>query len=210
MPTGAVLTREERLERLHRRVTEQPTITDAELARELRVSIHTIRADRQRLGIPEARQRAKDLATSLYAKAKSLTEHEIVGELLEVEPDREGLSLLEIVPEMCFKKSGIARGHVLFAQANSLAAATVDADVALTAECAVEFIAPVRVGERILAKARVTTKEGRRREVEVAVKSRERMVLTGRFVLYGLSKEIAAHLKILDKADRGGEEEDKK
>ncbi len=191
------LVREERLRRLQARIAEQPALTDEDLAREFGVSIHTIRADRQKLGIPEARQRTRDVAASLFGEAKSLTAQEIVGELLEIEPDRSGLSLLETGPEMGFRKSGIVRGHVLFAQANSLAAAVIDADVALTSEAEVAFVSPVKVGEKTLAKARVAGVDGRKREVEVAIKTRERLVFRGRFIVYGLTRELAAHMNIL-------------
>lgn len=191
------LNKEERLERLRAKVAAEPTITDEELAKELGVSIHTIRADRQRLGIPEARQRTKDLAANLYGKPRSLTDQEIVGELLEVEPDHSGLSLLETNPESGFEKSGIVRGHVLFALANSLAASVVDADVALTGEAQVKFISPVKIGERILAKAEVVKITGRKREIDVVIKTKERVVFRGHFVMHGLTKEVAAHLNLL-------------
>ena len=44
--TDRHLNKEERLERLHAKVAAEPTITDDELAKEMGVSIHTIRADR--------------------------------------------------------------------------------------------------------------------------------------------------------------------
>ncbi|HEX2952612.1 MAG TPA: transcription factor FapR [Bacillota bacterium] len=189
--------KEERLERLRRIVQDEPMITDDELARVLGVSIHTIRADRQKLGIPEARQRTKDVAVNLFGKAKSLTEQEIIGELLEVELDKEGLSLLETSSEMGFKKSGIVRGHVMFAQANTLAAAVIDADVVLTGKAEVQFISTVKAGERILAKAQVVQEEGRKKEVEVVIKTKERLVFRGNFTMYGLTKEMAAHMNLL-------------
>lgn len=189
--------KDERLERLQQLVTEEPVITDEELAHELGVSIHTIRADRQKLGIPEARQRTKDIAVNLFGKAKSLSEQEIAGELLELELGRSGLSLMETTAEMGFKKSGIVRGHMMFAQANTLAAAVIDADVVLTGEAKVQFISTVKVGERILAKAQIVREEGRKREVEVVIKTKERVVFRGNFTMYGLSKEMAAHMNLL-------------
>jgi acyl-coenzyme A thioesterase PaaI-like protein len=192
------LLRAERLTRLHLRVAEQPELTDEELGRELGVSIHTVRADRQRLGIPEARQRTRDLAVQLYGRPRSLSLQEMVGELLEIEPDRSGLSLLQTTPEFGFQTRGIVRGHTLFAQANSLAASVVDADMALTGEAEVQFLSPVRVGERTLAKAEVVRRSGRRREIEVVIKTRERVVFRGRFLMHGLTRKTASHLKLLE------------
>jgi acyl-coenzyme A thioesterase PaaI-like protein len=198
MATGRHLLREERLARLHRRVAERPALTDEELGRELGVSVHTVRADRQRLGIPEARQRTKDLAAQLYAKPRSLSLRDLVGELLEIEADRSGLSLLQTTSESGFQQAGIVRGHALFAQANSLAASVVDADVVLTGEAEVKFVSPVRIGERTLAKAEVVRRTGRRREVEVVIKTRERVVFRGRFLMHGLTRKMAAHLELLE------------
>ena len=86
---------------------------------------------------------------------------------------------------------------MLFALANSLAASVVDADVALTGEAQVKFISPVKIGERILAKAEVVKITGRKREIDVVIKTKERVVFRGHFVMHGLSKKVAAHLKLL-------------
>lgn len=202
-PAGRPLPREERLARLGRRVAEQPALTDEELGRELGVSIHTIRADRQRLGIPEARQRTKDLAARLYGRPRSLSLEDMVGELLEIEPDRSGLSLLQTTAASGIQATGIVRGHTLFAQANSLAASVVDADLALTGAAEVEFLSPVKAGERTLAKAEVVRRSGRRREIDVVVKVGERLVFRGRFVVHGAAGKAAGHLGLLGPGREG-------
>lgn len=188
----------ERIKRLQQMITEKPMATDDEIAEALGVSIYTIRADRQKLGIPDARQRTKDMASGLFGKAKSLSEQEIVGELLDVQLNKEGLSLLETQSDMGFKRSDLVRGHTLFAQANSLAVAIVDADVVLTGEAHIRFISPVRVGEKVLGKAQVVSEDGRKKMIEVVLKTKERLVFEGQFSVYGLTKELAAHLKILE------------
>ncbi|HYH02080.1 MAG TPA: hotdog domain-containing protein, partial [Bacillota bacterium] len=151
---------------------------------------------RRKIGIPDVRKRTREVAVSVYGQPKTLNEAEITGDLLEVELDREGLSLLDITGEMVSKKSGIARGHILFAQANSLANAIVDADVALTGEARIKFIAPVRCGERVLAKARVVKAEGRKKEVEVISKTKKTLVFQGIFLIYCLNEDLAQHLNI--------------
>lgn len=40
--------------------------------------------------------------------------------------------MLKITPEMVLEKTGVARGYYMFAMANTLALAVVDADAALT------------------------------------------------------------------------------
>ncbi len=189
----------ERQAKILAEIKRNPFITDEELASICQVSIHTIRADRKRTGIPEVRERTKDVARFLFGQAKTLSAQEITGDLLEIVLDREGLSLLDTTEEMTIKKSGIVRGHVLFAQANTLANAIVDADLALTRECRIKYLAPVRAGERVLAKARVIGAKGRRKEVEVVMKTRQKLVFKGVFTILCLDTRFAARLKIKGK-----------
>lgn len=186
----------ERLKQLQEQLEINPFLSDEQLAVMFGVSIHTIRADRRKAGIPEVRKRGGDFSENLFAQAKTLSQQEIVGELLEVELDHEGLSLLDTTPEMGLKKSGIVRGHVLFAQANSLAVAVVDAEVALTAEAHVRFLAPLYSGERVLAKAKVVAGEKRKKEVQVILKTKQRMVFEGMFTIYCLNEKLAGHFRL--------------
>lgn len=197
--SGKSLQMRKRQAKILAELEKNPFITDEELASLCQVSIHTIRADRKRTGIPEVRERTKDVARFLFGQAKTLSAQEITGDLLEIELDREGLSLLDTTDEMTIKKSGIVRGHVLFAQANSLANAIVDADLALTRESRVKYLAPVRAGERVLAKARVTGAKGRRKEVEVIMKTKHKLVFKGNFTILCLDARFAARLKIRGK-----------
>jgi acyl-coenzyme A thioesterase PaaI-like protein len=181
---------------IQQEIAKNPFITDEELAAICDVSIHTIRSDRRKLGITDVRRRIREVAVSVYGQAKTLSENEITGELLEVELDKSGLSLLEITPEMVSAKSGIARGHILFAQANSLANAIVDADVALTGEAKIKFLAPARSGDRVLAKARILKSDGRKKEVEVIMKTRKALIFQGVFLIYCLTVELAQHFNV--------------
>jgi acyl-coenzyme A thioesterase PaaI-like protein len=192
----------------HRRIKDEiasnPFISDEDLAARLQVSIHTIRSDRRRIGIPEVRKRGKDLTRGLFGQARALSQREIVGEILEIEADLQGLSLLEATEDMGLAKTRVVRGHVLFAQANTLAAAVVDAEIALTQEAKIEYIAPAHVGDRILAKAKVIESQKRKRVVEVVLKTQNDVVFHGTFTIHCLTAEAAAHLGIL--TNQGTEE----
>ena len=63
--------------------------------------------------------------------------------------------------------------HYIFAQANSLAVAVVDAETALTASARLRFVRSVRVGERIVAEANVVSQKGNKHLVR-AVSARAR------------------------------------
>ncbi|MBN1984017.1 MAG: transcription factor FapR [Chitinivibrionales bacterium] len=184
----------QRQKKLQEILEKNPFVSDEQLASLLNVSIHTIRADRRRSGIPEVRKRGGDFADTLFARAKSLSHREIVGELLEIELDHHGLSLLDTTADMGLSKSGIIRGHVLFAQANTLANAIVDAEVALTAHATVEYLARAYSGQRLLAKAQVVTKHRRRKEVHVIIKTKEKAIFQGSFTIYCLSQRLASYV----------------
>jgi acyl-coenzyme A thioesterase PaaI-like protein len=188
---------EERHERIRSEVHKNPFISDDDLASILSVSIHTVRSDRRRIGIPEVRKRGKDITHNLFAQARALSQQEMVGVILEIAPDKEGLSLLETTEAMSLEKTRIIRGHILFAQANTLANAVVDAEIALTAEAKIEYIAPAYAGDRILAKAKVVNAQKRKRVVEVLLKTPKELVLHGTFTINCLTLDAASHLQII-------------
>jgi acyl-coenzyme A thioesterase PaaI-like protein len=192
-----------RQDQIVREVEKSSYVLDHELAELLNVSIHTIRADRKALGIPDVRKRYREIAETLAAKPKGVAESEVIGELLEVELDIEGISLLETTVDMAFPKGGIIRGHTLFAQANSLAAAIVNAEYTLTAQATVQFTASAWVGEKILGKARVLKKNHWKKEVEVILKTPRSVVFKGHFLVYSLNERVARRLGLVRTESNG-------
>ena len=169
MSRSSDLTVDQRLQRLQQLLRADPLLTDRQLAERLGVSVPTVRLDRTRLGIPELRERARRLARQV-SYPRALYAEEVVGELLELDLGRGGLSLLRTDERMAFARTGIVRGHFLFAQANSLAVACVDADAAVTGSVRLRFVRPVHVGESVLARAEVV--RSRRGRYMVRVHSR--------------------------------------
>jgi hypothetical protein len=152
MPAGG-LTRRERQERLQDVLRQDPFLTDGELAERFGVSVQTVRLDRLALGIPEVRRRVQAVAQRSLQRIRTLRSAEIVGQVLDLELGRSGLSLLEPTPEMVFERTGLVRGQHLFGQAETLALAIAEADRASVELVNVKFKRPVRVGERLVAKA---------------------------------------------------------
>ena len=128
-----------------------PFITDYELCEKFDVSIQTIRLDRTHLNIPELRKRIKLVAEQNYGQIRSIEANEIIGDLIQVEPDIEAQSLIEITEDTVFAKTQIARGHILFAQANSLCVALIHNPTVLTQESQVEFIEKVKLNDTVRA-----------------------------------------------------------
>lgn len=85
---------------------------------------------------------------------KSLGIEEVIGEIIDLQLDSQAISVLEIKEEHVFSRTQIARGHYIFAQANSLAVAVINADVALTATARIRFVRPVRAGRSWLPRHR--------------------------------------------------------
>lgn len=176
----------ERQKQLQRILQRDPFVTDETLAKILNVSVQTVRLDRLELGIPELRERTKSLAETTHAQIRSLSGKEVIGELTEVELERFGTSILVTNEDMGFAKTGIVRGHVVFAQGNSLAVALVDAPVALTAKAEVRFLRPVYVGDRVFARAEVVSGSNGRFEVRVESRVDDQVVFQGDFFVVGL------------------------
>ncbi len=178
----------ERQRLLREHLHENPFLSDEELARTLRVSVQTIRLDRVALAIPELRERTKAVAERTYGVVKSMGAKEIVGELIDLELGQRGLSILETTEAMVFERTRIVRGQYIFAQAESLAIALVDAEVVLTGLANSKFKRPVTAGERLLAKAQVIRPRGGNRYV-VLVETRvgQDKVFRGKFVVFAVA-----------------------
>src|SRR5690625_1967880 len=165
------LRKKERQESLKKMIEETPFITDEELAATFNVSIQTIRLDRLELAIPELRERIKYVAKKNWNETvRALPLEEVIGEVIDLDLDNTAISILDIKEEHVFSRNLIARGHHLFAQANSLAVAVINDELALTAKADIYFTRPVKVDERVVAKASVTGEDQKGRTI-VEVKS---------------------------------------
>ncbi|UFJ42071.1 transcription factor FapR [Brevibacillus humidisoli] len=177
----ARLLKKDRQTRLVQTLKENPFATDEDLANMFDVSIQTIRLDRLELGIPELRERIKSVAEQNLDAVRSLDIEEVIGEVIEIQLDSHAFSVLEIKPEHIFARTQIARGHYIFAQANSLAVAVIDAEVALTATARIRFVRPVKLGEKLVAKAVVRSRSESESKVRVETKVQGETVFTATF-----------------------------
>jgi len=176
--------KQQRHQQLQLLLQEEPFLTDEELALRLEVSVATIRLDRLELGVPEMRERTRNLAEKAAPGVVSMHSNEVIGELIDLELGQWGVSVLQTQPEMGFAESGIVRGHHLFAQANSLAVAVMDAPAALTAVAQVRYLRPVLAGESVTAKAITGASKGQRTLVHVTSTVNHNPVMNGRFIVW--------------------------
>lgn len=172
-------------------IKENPFITDEELADKFSVSVQTIRLDRLELSIPELRERIKHVAEKRYDdEVRSLPIEEVIGEIIDIELDKSAISIFDVSKEHVFKRNQIARGHHLFAQANSLAVAVINDELALTAKSNIQFTRLVKENERVIAKAKVVKidSETGRTIVEVNSYVNNELVFKGEFIMFRSNK----------------------
>lgn len=188
------LSRRERQRRVRDTLESNPFLTDGELAALFGVSVQTIRLDRLALRIPEVRKRTRKMAEQVHGLVKSIGAGEIVGELVDLELGSHGVSILETTPHMVFEKTRIVRSHFLFAQADSLALAVVDADVAVTGLVNVKYKRPVLAGEQLIARAEILRVRGHNKfVVQVVTRSGNEQVFRAKFVIFALPAETSIH-----------------
>lgn len=180
------LKKRERQMLLRDRLRENPFLSDEDLARSFNVSIQTVRLDRLALAIPELRERTKSVAERTYGIVKSMGSKEIVGELIDITLGQRGLSILETTEDMAFERTRVVRGHYIFAQADSLAIALINADVVLTGLANVKFKRPVYLGEKLVAKGEVIRQKGQQHVVLVETKVGAEKVFRGKFVVFAV------------------------
>lgn len=178
----------QRQKKLARYLANNPLLKDEDLAGVLGVSIQTIRLDRSELNIPELRERMKTALQGENA-VKSLGTDELFGELLDIAVGNYGVSMLSISREMAFRRTSVARGHHLFAQANSLAVAIIDAEVALTGSARVLFKQPVKSGDKVVARAEIINHIGNKFKVKVISRVMEEVVFQAVFTVFALHEE---------------------
>jgi len=175
---------------LSKYITGNPFLTDDDLAQLLGVSIQTVRLDRGELLIPELRERLKEVAMGTCGQIRTISGGELVGELVELEMGKSAVSLLTVDESMTLVKTGVVRGHYLFAQANSLAVALIDTEVALTGTSKISFKRPVYQGEKVVARAVVSQKKGNKYMVRVSSKVHDELVFQGKFLVFAIAEEV--------------------
>lgn len=176
----------DRQQQLRDKIRENPFLSDEELARVFGVSVQTIRLDRLAMGIPELRERTKSVAERTYGIVRSMGSKEIVGELIDITLGERAISILETTEEMVFERTRVVRGQYIFAQADSLAIALVDAPVVLTGIANIKFKRPVYVGEKLVAKGEVIRRKGNRSVVLVETRVGADPVFRGKFVVFAV------------------------
>lgn len=181
--------KKERQIKLTEMLNNDPFLTDEELAEQLEVSVPTVRLDRLEMGVPELRQRIREMASKNYDKLRTLNAEEVIGEIVELNLGENAISILDTTDRMVFSQSKIVRGHYIYSMAESIAIAVIDADVALVGIANIKYKQPVYAGSKLVA--RVTIKQKRPQGkyiVWVMIYNKQVEVFRGKFLLVDVSQ----------------------
>jgi len=129
------------------------------------------------------------MAEDAQEKLKAITSEEIVGELIDLEIGVSGISMMTVDREMVLQKTGVCRGQYMFAQANSLALAVIDAPAALTGVANVKYKIPVTVGAILVARAEVVRKQEDKYTIWVKIRNNHKEVFRAKFLIVAIPEQ---------------------
>jgi len=170
-------------------IENEPLTTDEDLASRLQVSVSTVRLDRALLGIPELRERTKRRAQEAISRLRSLSLNEIVGDLLELEPNKWALSILKATRDMAYRNTKLIWDHYIFAQASSIAVAVIGAETVIVDSMRGECKGHAHVGDALIARAKVGVNKEGATIVSVRTKIADKEIFVGRFITKVLASD---------------------
>lgn len=101
--------------------------------------------------------------------------------------------LLHTTRQMSVDNYGLVHGGFVFGAADLSAMTAVNDPYVVLGAAASKFIAPVRVGDVVVCKARVVGEKGKKREVDVQAFVENNLVFEGRFTTFVLDTHVLAH-----------------
>jgi uncharacterized protein (TIGR00369 family) len=94
------------------------------------------------------------------------------------------------LPEMAADKSGLVHGGFVFGLADYAAMLAVNHPHVVLGSADVKFMKPVRVGDRLEARASVQKVEGKKQLVDVVISQNDKKIFTGRFTCFVLEAHV--------------------
>lgn len=175
--------RQKRHDKLRHLLKDEPLMSDSDLARELGVSVATIRLDRNILNVPELRERTRKMAEDASSLLTSIKKDELLGEIVELEPNRLALSVLETGREHAFRHTDLIADSCIYTQAASLAIAVIKDDLVIVGSARAHFRHYAHVGDRLMAYSKVGTHKENKYAVSVHTRVGSKEIFTARFVV---------------------------
>ncbi|TNE85464.1 MAG: thioesterase [Deltaproteobacteria bacterium] len=113
----------------------------------------------------------------------------LCGEPVELRPGFASARFTTL-PEMAADSRGLVHGGFVFGLADYAAMLAVNDPHVVLGSAETRFVAPVRVGEVVLATASVRETKGKKRVVEVEARVGDRLVLTGTLTTFVLDRHV--------------------
>lgn len=105
---------------------------------------------------------------------------------------KEGYALVKLKADkrMVADEKGLIHGGFIFGLADYAAMLAVNIETVVLAKAEVKFLKPAKIGDELLAEAKVEEVEGKKRKVKVEVKRREEVIFTGEFLCVVPEKHV--------------------
>ena len=116
-------------------------------------------------------------------------DHDLCGEPVSVD-DREAVVAFDTSGKMAVDEHGLVHGGFIFGLADHAAMLAVNDPNVVLGSANVQFSAPVTVGERVEATARVVESDGKKRLLEVSARTGDTEVLSGTFTAFVLDQHV--------------------
>ena len=98
--------------------------------------------------------------------------------------------LLHTMQQMTADKQGLVHGGFVFGAADYAAMTAVNDPFVVLGASTSTFVAPVKVGDAVLCKAKVVIEKGKKRSVDVQAFVSEKLVFEGQFTPFVLEKHV--------------------
>ena len=126
---------------------------------------------------------------STQPKTHLQIDRRLVGEPLELADGSANVALVTL-PEMAADERGLVHGGFVFGLADYAAMLAVNDPNVVLGGAETRYLKPVRVGERLEARARIGETDGRKSRVQVEVLRDDKIVMTGTFTCFTLDGHV--------------------
>ena len=98
--------------------------------------------------------------------------------------------LLHTTQQMTVDKQGLVHGGFVFGSADYAAMSAVNDPYVVLGSSSSKFLAPVKVGDAVLCKAKVVSEKGKKKVVEVQAFVNDKLVFEGTFTTFVLAEHV--------------------
>jgi hypothetical protein len=127
------------------------------------------------------------MAENAASRLASMKREEVLGEIIELEPDRLALSVLQTSREYAFRHTDLVADHYVYAQAAALAIAAIEIEMAVVGSARVSFKRYAVVGDRLIARAKVGIHKEDKYAVSVHTRVGSSEIFVARFVIVAVN-----------------------